>query len=230
MMVLGLVWLGLVAAELVTALPRWLEHVTTAIWAIFVADFVVRLVLSKHRARYLRDNWLTLVALLVPAVRILRVARFARVLRAGRAIRGVRIVRLATTFRRAKRSIHGLLARRHALGYVAALSLALAFLGAAGMYAFEQGTASGLDGYGHALWWTAMLLMTMGTDVWPRSPEGRLLSVLLTLYGFVAFGYITASLASWFVGRERAQSSPDSNASSSTSSSGSSGPAPVRSS
>lgn len=203
MVVLGLVWLALVAVELVTTLPPWLGHVTTAVWGVFVADFVVRLVIAHDRGGYLRANWLTIVALVVPALRVFRVARFVRVLRATRAVRGVRAVRIVTTFGRARRSVHALLARRHALGYVVALTLVVAFLGAAGMYAFERDTNPFFDGYVHAVWWTLMLLMTMGTDGWPLTGEGRALSLVLALYGFVVFGYITASLASWFVGQDK---------------------------
>jgi voltage-gated potassium channel len=37
---------------------------------------------------------------------------------------------------------------------------------------------------------------------WPVTTEGRVLTVLLSLYGFATFGYITASFASFFVGRD----------------------------
>jgi voltage-gated potassium channel len=202
MVALGLVWLGLVVAELATTVPSWLEHVGTAIWAIFVADFVGRLALSDHRLAYLRHNWLALIALIVPALRVFRIARFVSVLRAARAVRGVRAVRLVTTFARARRSVHALLAARNALGYVVAVTVAIALLGAAGMYAFESGPGSRFESYGHALWWTTMLLMTMGTEAWPATALGRVLSVLLALYGFAVFGYITAQLASWLIGRK----------------------------
>ncbi len=205
MVVLGLAWLALVGVELVTELPAWLVHVTTAIWGVFVADFVVRLVLAHDRWAYLRENWLTIIALVVPALRVFRLARFFRVLRAARAVRGVRAVRLVTTFGRAKGSVHALLARRNALGYVVALTFVVAFLGAAGMYAFERDDNPIFENYGHALWWTMMLLMTMGTEGWPLSAEGRGLSLVLSLYGFAVFGYITASLASWFIGRNNQQ-------------------------
>lgn len=199
LVVLGIVWLVLFVVELIGSLPGWGEHVATGIWAVFIADFVVRLVVAPDKLAYLRHNWLTIIALVVPALRVFRIARFVRVLRAARAVRGIRAVRLVTTFRRARRSMHALLARRNALGYVVAMTLGVAFLGAAGMYAFEDtGT---FESYAHALWWTAMLLMTMGTEAWPRTVEGRVLSFVLALYGFVVFGYITASLASWFVGR-----------------------------
>ena len=68
------------------------------------------------------------------------------------------------------------------------------------MYAFErdvQGT--GIESYGSAVWFTAMLITSIGTDYAPRTGEGRVLCFIIALYGFVVFGYITATLASFFV-------------------------------
>ena len=70
------------------------------------------------------------------------------------------------------------------------------------MYAFEQEMPRGFESYGAALWWTAMLLTSMGTEYWPQTAEGRVLCLLLSLYGFAVFGYVTAALASYFVGRD----------------------------
>jgi voltage-gated potassium channel len=88
--------------------------------------------------------------------------------------------------------------------YVAGLSALIIVVGAAGMYAVErEGPAgSGFDSYTSALWWTAMLLTTMGSDYWPKSAEGRTLCFVLALYGFAMFGYVTAALASFFIGRD----------------------------
>jgi voltage-gated potassium channel len=47
-----------------------------------------------------------------------------------------------------------------------------------------------------------MIVATMGSDFWPRSPEGRVLTLLLALYGYAVFGYITASFATFFIGQE----------------------------
>ena len=47
-----------------------------------------------------------------------------------------------------------------------------------------------------------MLLTSIGSEFWPKTPEGRLLCFLISLYGFAVFGYITASFASFFVGQE----------------------------
>ena len=80
----------------------------------------------------------------------------------------------------------------------------VALLGAGGMLAFEPTgeVEGGFTSYADALWWTAMLLTSMGSEFWPRTPEGRLLCLLLAVYGFAVFGYITASFASFFVGRD----------------------------
>ena len=76
--------------------------------------------------------------------------------------------------------------------------------GAAGIYAFERGLAPGRspDAYGAALWWTAMILTTMGSEYWPQTAEGRLPCLLLAVYGFTMFGYVTAALATFFVARD----------------------------
>jgi voltage-gated potassium channel len=85
---------------------------------------------------------------------------------------------------------------------VTALTFLVLFAGAAGMYAFENESPNGLNNYGEALWWTAMVLTTMGSQYWPQTFEGRVLCFFLALYAFAVFGYVTATLATFFVGRD----------------------------
>ena len=205
MMYLGVLWLALLVIELTRGLSRALEIAGTVIWVIFIADFALRLTLAPDRGRYLARNWLTVVSLAVPALRVFRALRALRVLRVGRALRGVRLVRIVAAMNRAMRSA-GRVVRRRRLGYVVVVTTFVVFAGAAGMYAFEREVATGDAGirsYGDALWWTAMILTTLGSEYWPRTPEGRMLCVLLALYTFAVFGYVTAALASWFIGQDR---------------------------
>ena len=127
----------------------------------------------------------------------------ARVLRATRAVRGARLVKVIASLNRGMRSLGQSMGRR-GLGYVLVLSVLIVFAGAAGMLAFERDNPAGpgLDDYWSALWWTAMLVTTMGSEFWPRTAEGRALCFLLALYAFGVFGYVTASLATFFVGRD----------------------------
>lgn len=202
MLVLSAAWLGLVVVELVWGGNRLLDWIGTAIWMVFLLEVALRLGLAPDRAAFLRANWLTVIALLAPALRLLRGLRAVRALRA---VRGLRLVRVVGTANRGMNALRGAM-RRRGFGYILALTLLVDLLGAAGMLAFEPAAevAGGFEGFGHALWWTTMLLTSMGSDFWPRTPEGRTLCVLLALYGFAVFGYITGSLASLFVGRDAA--------------------------
>jgi voltage-gated potassium channel len=85
---------------------------------------------------------------------------------------------------------------------VIALTLLVLFASAAGMYAFENETPGGLKSYAEALWWTAMVMTTMGSQYWPETLEERVLCFFLALYAFAFFGYVTTTLATFFVGRD----------------------------
>jgi voltage-gated potassium channel len=202
MLVLGLVWLALLVLELTRGLSPAFELLGTAIWVVFIADFALRLALAPDRSDYLRHNWLTLLSLVVPALRILRVGRAFGVLRAARGLRGVRLVKVVASLNRGMGALGRSMGRR-GFGYVLALTALVTLGGAAGMYAFEREVpGTGITDYGTALWWTTMIMTTMGSEYWPRTAEGRALCVMLALYAFAVFGYVTATLATYFVGRD----------------------------
>jgi len=201
MLVLGFVWLILLVIELTGNLPPALEIVGTVIWIIFILDFVLRFVLAPKKISYLKNNWLTALSLLVPALRVFRAFRVFRVLRAARAVRGVRFLRILSSFNRGMRSLGASFGRR-GFGYVVALSIIVIFAGAAGILAFENEVPNGIKTYGDALWWTAMLLTSIGSEYFPQTVEGRVLCFIIALYGFAVFGYVTATLATFFVGRD----------------------------
>jgi voltage-gated potassium channel len=123
-----------------------------------------------------------------------------RVLRLLRALRGVRLIKVVASLNRSMRSL-GATMKRRGFGYVVLLTLAVTFGGAAGMFALEKGNA-GFENYGMALWWTSMRVITAGSDFWPATPEGRGLAVILSLFGYAIFGYVTATLATFFIGRD----------------------------
>ena len=201
MLILGFAWLALLLYELTWSLTPVLELAGTIIWIIFIIDFTIRFSLAPDKTDYLKANWLTALALIVPALRVLRIFRAFRVLRAARAARGVRLFRVLSSLNRGMRSLGASFGRR-GFGYVVALSLLVAFAGAAGMLALENEVEGGIKNYGEALWWTAMLLTSIGTDYFPQTAEGRILCFFLALYGFGIFGYVTATLATFFVGRD----------------------------
>ncbi len=201
MMILGFAWLALLIYEFIWDLPPALELLGAAIWIIFILDFALKFTLAPDKTNYLKSNWLTAVSLLVPALRVFRVFRVFRLLQAARAVRGLRLVRFITSLNRGMRSLAASFGRR-GFGYVVALSVIVVLSGAAGMLAFENEVPEGIHSYGEALWWTAMLLTSIGSNYFPKTVEGRILCFLLALYGFAIFGYVTATLATFFVGRD----------------------------
>ncbi|MBA3890647.1 MAG: potassium channel family protein [Gemmatimonadaceae bacterium] len=199
MLVLSVAWLALVVVEFTQGLSRAMQTAGWVIWGVFVLDFVLRFVLAPRKREYLHNNVLTAVSLIVPALRVLRIFRAMKVLQAARAVRGVRLVKVVGTLNRGMRSLGRTFSRR-GVGYVVALTIVVVLTGAAGMLSFERGVPGGtIGGYWDAVWWTSMIMTTMGSDYFPRTPEGRFLCVILALYAFAVFGYVTATLATFFI-------------------------------
>ena len=119
MIALGFVWVGLLIVDLAYGLSPLLVDAFHVVWAIFILDFAVRLVLAKDRLRYLKSNWITAISLMIPAFRILRVVR---VLRLAPVVRGIRLVRLLTSFNRSMRALGRTMGQR-GFGYVVVLTL-----------------------------------------------------------------------------------------------------------
>jgi voltage-gated potassium channel len=84
MLFLAFAWLALLVVELVWGESRSFEILGTVIWMIFIFDFVVEFILAPRKTAYLRRNWLTVISLLVPALRIFRIFRVMRLLRLAR--------------------------------------------------------------------------------------------------------------------------------------------------
>jgi voltage-gated potassium channel len=198
MFLLGFAWLALLAVDLIAGLNPFLETISNLIWILFIVDFIVKFTLAPNKLSYLRSNWLTAFSLLLPALRLFRAVRVFQILRAAR---GLRLVRVISSLNRGMRTLRASMNRR-GFGYVIALTLVVTLIGSAGMYAFEKDATEGFKDYGTALWWTAMVMTTMGSEYWPKTAEGRVLCLVLSLYGFAVFGYVTAALATFFVGRD----------------------------
>ncbi len=202
LILLGFVWLILLVIDFTRGLTPFLQLVSDAIWVIFIIAFLIEVTLARSKVAYLRHNWLTALSLALPALRVFRIFRAARALRAARAVRGARLVRVVSSLNRGTRALGRVMARR-GVGYVALLTMLVTVGGAAAMYAFEHGLpGSRITDFGSALWWTSMIMTTLGSEYWPQSAEGRLLCILLALYAFAVFGYVTATLASFFLDRD----------------------------
>ncbi len=194
MIFLGAAWLLLLIIDFTSGLSRLLQTAFQTIWVLFIIDFLLEFIIAPGKLSYLKHNWLTALSLIVPALRIFRVFRAVAFLRAVSAARGVRLIGVIGSINRGMR-------------YIVLLTLIVVMAGAAGMYSFEKGITDDLSDFGSAVWWTAMIITTMGSGDWPKTTEGRILCFLLALYSFTIFGYIAAALASFFVGQDKDEAS-----------------------
>src|SRR5687767_9713893 len=90
---LGLASLALLVAEFVSdPSGAWAPRVAqlqTAVWVIFAVAFALELALAPSKRTFLRHNWISAVAVLVPPLRSLRAFRAARAIRSLSLVRAV---------------------------------------------------------------------------------------------------------------------------------------------
>jgi voltage-gated potassium channel len=202
MVILGFVWLLLLAADLIWGLSEFLRAWMTVIWVLFALDLIVRFLLAPSKRVYLRRNWLLALSLAVPAVRIVRVVRVLQVVRLAPATRTLHMVAVVGSLNRGMRALRSSMSR-HGAQYILALTVLVILVSAAGMYAFERTPGEhGLGSYGEAVWWTVMIVTTIGSDFWPVTAQGRILTVVVAIYSFGVLGFVTAAIASFLVERD----------------------------
>lgn len=209
MVALGFVWVILFVVEMLGEPAPFVLRLGTAIWVAFIVDFLLKFIIAPKKMAFIRRSWLAIFSLMLPAIRVLRLARMLRVLRMARGVRGLTLLRLLTSVNRGMRSLKATMSRR-GLGYAVLLTIVVTFGGAAGMYAFEKNPGGeGLNSFSAALWWTAMMVTTSGSGYWPQTPEGQILCLLIAIYAFAVFGYVAATLASFFIDRDAASESSE---------------------
>lgn len=200
LVVLSFVWLAILVVELVVGTDPRLEVLFYVIWAVFILEVAIQLTIAPDRAAYLRGNWLKIVALFVPALRALRALTALRFLRAAAAVRSASLLRLVTSLNRGIGALSHTLDRTRFV-YVVLLTVLVIAVGSAGLFFFEAAAAGAtITDYGEALWWTAITMTTIGGESSPITPEGRVVAWLVSVYALGVFGYITATMASHFLG------------------------------
>ncbi|MBC5992219.1 hypothetical protein [Pontibacter cellulosilyticus] len=86
MFMLAIVWLYLFIVELARGLSPVQEKLVVLIWFLFVLEFTVKLALSTSKVDYVKRNWLIIMALFIPAIRVFRLLRAIRVLQLSRIV------------------------------------------------------------------------------------------------------------------------------------------------
>jgi voltage-gated potassium channel len=177
-----------------------LNYADLMVCAVFLGDFVHSVVKAEDRWRYVRTwGWVDLLSC-VPAVDALRVGRMARIVRILRVIRGVRSARAIVRY---------VMERRTQSGFLAATLLTIVFvtLSSIAILQFEVPVNGNIRTAQDAVWWSLSTMSTLGYgDVYPTTPEGRLIAVFLMAIGVGVFGTMAGLIATWFLNAPQEES------------------------
>ena len=171
-----------VIADLRGAARAGTELAMDVMWAVFIADYLVRLALAPQRGRWFVRHLFDLAVVALPVLRPLRL---------------VRLIALIGVLHRGA----GMALRGRITAYTAGGVTLLVVVSSLAVLDAERGApGTPIRTYGEAVWWALATITTVGYgDLAPVTAVGRWAAVLLMIGGVALAGVVTATLASWIV-------------------------------
>ena len=171
-----------VIADLHGAARAGTELAMDVMWAVFIADYLVRLALAPQRGRWFVRHLFDLAVVALPVLRPLRL---------------VRLIALIGVLHRGA----GMALRGRITAYTAGGVTLLVLVSSLAVLDAERGApGTPIRTYGEAVWWALATITTVGYgDLAPVTAVGRWAAVLLMIGGVALAGVVTATLASWIV-------------------------------
>lgn len=156
----------------------YLNIIQMILWGLFAADYCIRLYLAPRRLYFITHNLMNLAIVLLPAWRIVSFLAMIH-LTANRQYK--RLSELAVKL----------------FGYTAIFIIMFALA----IYSVESSEPGAMiRDLPTAYWWTFTTLATVGYgDVYPITGIGRVIAVVVMLYGVGMVAVATGALASWII-------------------------------
>ena len=156
----------------------YLNIIQMILWGLFAADYCIRLYLAPRRLYFITHNLMNLAIVLLPAWRIVSFLAMIHL----------------TTNRQYKR-LSELAVKL--IGYTAIFIIMFALA----IYSVESSEPGAMiRDLPTAYWWTFTTLATVGYgDVYPVTGIGRVIAVIVMLYGVGMVAVATGALASWII-------------------------------
>jgi len=159
-----------------------LDGIQWVSWIAFAGDLLFGIYKSSNRVQFLKKHPLEILAVALPFLRPLRLLRFISFgtlvfekVNLGKSI--------AITFKVIVTALF--------LTYLAGIEITMAERGKPG---------ATIQSVGDGFWWAITTLTTVGYgDIYPTTTEGRFIAVGLMVSGICVLGFISATVAAWFV-------------------------------
>ena len=159
-----------------------LDGIQWVSWVAFAADLLFGIYKASNKVQFLKRHPLEILAVILPFLRPLRLLRFISFgtlvfekVNLGKSI--------AITFKVIVTALF--------LTYLAGIEITMAERG-------EPGAT--IQSIGDGFWWAITTLTTVGYgDIYPTTTEGRFIAVGLMVSGICVLGFISATVAAWFV-------------------------------
>ncbi|WP_078596101.1 potassium channel family protein [Evansella clarkii] len=164
---------------------NYTRYIDFIIWLIFVIDVSVRFFLSDRKWDYVKKNPLDIIAI-IPFDSVFRLARLARLFRVLRAI-----LILKNHFKPLLEILRTNNLDKVILGlfvFIFVLSIPVQY--------FEPEIETYMD----AVWWAIVTSTTVGYgDLSPETIIGRMIAVVLMIFGIGLLGLVTSAVATYFL-------------------------------
>ncbi|MDG6773226.1 potassium channel family protein [Thiomicrorhabdus sp. ZW0627] len=163
----------------------WLS---TLIWIVFAAELFVNLYNVNDRPRYLRENWLNVLIVILAFPWIGWHGDWAVIMRS------LRLLLFLRFFAHFYNDVVTIL-KRHRLGQIL-IGAAFMIVGAGGLFSYIE-DRNIIDG----IWYAIVTVTTVGYgDVVPQTENGRIFGTFLILFGVVLFSLVTANISAFLIG------------------------------
>lgn len=191
-----------VSADLLQDQVAFIHTLDFVIALVFLLDFVIGFIRAKSKWEYFKYNWFYLLAAIPITDEMYRSLRLLRVLRIVRALRvAIRIWRIS-------KAAENLVAGSSKYIYASTIATTVLLTAAVLLYSFEYGANPNMKSFFDAIWLTVVTASTVGYgDLYPVTVEGRIVAMLLMVFGVASLGVIAGFVGSAISERKAQQKS-----------------------
>lgn len=167
----------------------------------FLADFVIEWILAEKKWRYLGTHFLFFLVA-IPYTSIIHYCGWIFPPKVEYLIRYIPLVRGGYALAMVVTWLTSNKATGLFLSYLISL-IATLYFSSVVFFVFEQDVNPLVNTYGNALWWAAMDMTTVGSNIIAVTPVGMVLSVLLAALGMMLFPIFTVYVTNLIQGQQQ---------------------------